>query len=47
METRDVTEGMVACPLGEPVPIVDCRECHLLQSLEDDWRWSACVTPED
>jgi hypothetical protein len=44
MATRDVENGAVLCPLGGTMPVVECLDCHLLQSIEADWRRRDCST---
>lgn len=46
MATRDVVDGVVSCPLAGLAPLSRCRECHLLQALESDWRSVDCATPD-
>lgn len=46
MATRDVVDGVVSCPLVGLAPLSRCRECHLLQALESDWRSVDCATPD-
>jgi len=46
--TRDVVDGMVACPFGADgvAAFEDCLECRHLETLRDDRSQPDCATDE-
>jgi hypothetical protein len=45
-ETRDVVDGVVACPIQGPMHVAVCAECRHLEAVQAEWRRLECRTTE-